>query len=110
MRRWVSLEASELGLTEAEIAELAEESRAATDRIVDELESLFRSIQEEAGEAARTMEDEIAAIEEHIAELEAEGHEDLAAALRRLLERIEGMAPSESGRPNDAETSEGIQT
>jgi hypothetical protein len=80
---------------DAEIAKLAADSRTAAERVVEELRLLFESIRDGAPAAGDTLEAEVAAIEAHIARLEAQGHEELVASLRRLLDRLEAMAASE---------------
>lgn len=84
---------------DAEIAELAADSRDAAYRVVEELRLLFESIRDDASEGAVALKKDVAAIEEHIARLEAEGHNELAASLRRLLDRIKAMAASD-GEPS----------
>jgi len=85
---------------DAELAELAADSREAADRVVEELRLLLESIREDARAGAHALEAEVAAIEQHIARLEAEGHEELVTSLRRLLDQIEAMAPSDQ-KPSD---------
>jgi hypothetical protein len=75
------------------IAELAEESTEAAERIVGELEALFEATREEAAAGAQALEDETAAVEAEIRRLQAEGHAELAASLRRLLAQLEALAP-----------------
>jgi ABC-type transporter Mla subunit MlaD len=85
---------------DAEIAQLAADSREAAHRVAEELRLLLESIREDARDGANALGEEVAAIEERIARLEVEGHEALVASLRRLLDQIEAMAPSD-GKPSD---------
>ena len=85
---------------DAEIAQLAADSREAAHRVAEELRLLLESIREDARDGAHALEEEVAAIEQRIARLEVEGHEALVTSLRRLLDQIEAMAPSD-GKPSD---------
>jgi hypothetical protein len=80
---------------DAGMDELASESRTAADRIADAFRELVDTLNEAAARGSATREDEVAAIEQDIAKLKADGHEDLATSLERLLERIESMTPPE---------------
>lgn len=80
---------------DAEIAGLAEDSRDAAERIVEEFRQLLESISEDAPRRTETLDEDVAAIEREIDRLDEEGHKDLAASLRRLLEQIEALAPPE---------------
>ena len=63
---------------DAEISELATNSEATAERIVEEVRLLIESLTEDAA----------AEIEAEIARLEAEGREELATSLRRLLKQF----------------------
>lgn len=78
---------------DAELEALAADSRDAADRVVEELRALIDSITEGPAKSRDERDADVAAIERHIASLEADGHKELAASLRRLLDRIEAMAP-----------------
>lgn len=92
---------------DAEIAELADDSRATAERIVLELQRLIESIKEDAADGARALKEDTSAIEGDIARLEAEGHEQLAAALRRLFGQLEAMDPRRMQAP-ETKASEAI--
>jgi ABC-type transporter Mla subunit MlaD len=88
---------------DAGMEELATESRTAADRIADAFRELVDTLNEAAARGSATLEDEVAGIEHDIAKLKADGHEELAASLQRLLDRIESMAPPEEPEdPNES--------
>ncbi|MEM1436847.1 MAG: MlaD family protein [Pseudomonadota bacterium] len=84
---------------EAEIAGLADDSRQAAETVLDTVGALFDTVGDRAAEGANLLADELASIRTEIERLEVEGHEQLATALRRLLERLEKIAQPEAQSP-----------
>jgi len=85
---------------DAEIAGLAEDSKHAADRVVEELQQLLEGISEAAPRRAETLDEDTAAIEREIDRLDAEGHHDLAASRRRLLKQVEAWTPPATASPD----------
>jgi hypothetical protein len=85
-----------------EVADLSERSGRAAESISAELGRLVESLRESARNHDGSLDDEVADIQREIDQLDAEGHPELAAAVRRLLEKIESMAPPEDRKGDDA--------
>jgi ABC-type transporter Mla subunit MlaD len=81
-----------------EISGLAASSRATAEHVAEELQVLIESLTETVAGSANELSEELTRIEEEIATLEMQGHEELAGSLRGLLERIEMMTRPEPDR------------
>ncbi len=85
---------------ESEIAELAADSQQAAEAVVEDLTTLFDTINDQAADSAEQLDDELQAIEGAIEQLRTEGHEQLSTALSKLLEQLKGLeAPPETESP-----------
>jgi hypothetical protein len=80
---------------DAGISKLAADSEATAERIAEDLRLLIESLAENAATGTQALEESATEIEAEIARLEAEGREELANSLRRLLRQIEALEPSE---------------
>jgi len=87
-----------------EIAELTADSKAAAERIMEEFQRLIELLSQQTAGGAHAARQQVTAIEADIDRLEAQGHGEFATSLRRLLEQIKAMAPSEKSQPAGNET------
>ena len=81
-----------------EISSIADRSRTAAERVAGELQALVESLAKTAENRAGELGEELSRIESEIDRLEAEGYEELAAALHRMHKQVEALAEKDAGR------------